>query len=86
MDSYRPVEEIDYFLPESEELLKEHSPRVSKRYQHGATIRRILISAGLGLVGCLELIFLLVFLLRGEENNQLPTLLGELNGIVPECE
>ena len=87
MDSYRPVEELGHFPPESEELLKYYSPTSLKRNQHGASICRNLLLAGLGLIGCLELIFLLVFLLRSEENrHQTSKLLGELNGIVPECE
>lgn len=86
MDSYRRVEEIEYLPPESEELLKEHSSTILKRDQSGASLHRNLVSAGLGLVGCLEVIFLLVFLLRGQMKNQVPALLGELNGIVPDCE
>lgn len=73
MDSYQRVEEIEYFPPESEELLKEHNSTILKRDQSGASLHRNFVSAGLGLVGCLEVIFLLVFL-RGQMKNHLYTL------------
>ena len=45
MDSYRPVEELGHFPPESEELLKYYSPTSLKRNQHGASICRNLLLA-----------------------------------------